>query len=268
MGTGGEDRGSGRERQAILIIPKGNTLSALERYDESTAAWRWASEYVQPDDPMETRRVVVLMLTVGSRLLNLHGKYEEAEAACRKAVGIEPENSESWSVLAEAILFQEDDTRLPEAEACARRAVELAPENPSAFHTLSDALAWRGKWVESLDQLEHALGIGGGDFQEQEWAGLTESLIPAVSAGYGPRVKQIMENAGLVEPMEPLWHAIRAELGEELEPLPAEIMDTVADLRLEFARVGRESFPSLSRASGRHREGSIRRPCAVLPESP
>ena len=95
---------------------------------------------------------------------------------------------------------------------------------------------WRGQWVESLDRLEHALAIGGGDFQEQEWAGLTESLIPAVAAGHGLRVKQMMETAGLVEPMEPLWHAVRAELGEELEPLPAEIMETVADLRLEFAR--------------------------------
>ena len=113
---------------------------------------------------------------------------------------------------------------------------ELAPENPNAFRTLSDVLARRRQWVESLDRLEHALGIGGSDFREQVWTGLTESLIPAVAAGHGLRVKQIMETAGLVEPMEPLWHAVRAELGEELEPLPAEIMETVADLRLEFAR--------------------------------
>ena len=175
-------------------------------------------------------------LTVGSGRLYLHGKFEEAEAACRKAVDLEPENGKSWSVLAQAILFQKDDARLPEAEACARRAVEIAPEDPSAFRTLSDVLAWRGQWGESLDQLEHALDIGGGNFWEREWAGLTESLIPAVAAGHGRRVKQMMESAGLVEPMEPLWHAIRAELGEELEPLPAEIMDAVAELRLKFAQ--------------------------------
>ena len=42
-----------------------------------------------------------------------------------------------------------------------------------------------------------------------------------------------MEKAGLAESMEPLWHAVRADAGEELEPLPAEIMDTVKDIRRE-----------------------------------
>ena len=43
-----------------------------------------------------------------------------------------------------------------------------------------------------------------------------------------------MEEFGLVESMEPLWHAIRLELGEDLEPLPAEIMDAVTDIRRNF----------------------------------
>ena len=231
-----EDSPEPRLLAAKALVAKGTTFLMLERHDESAATWRRAAEYVHPDDPTETRRVVVLMLTEGSRLMYLHGKFEEAEALCRKAVELDPEHGESWSVLAQAILFQGDDARQPEAEACARRAVEMAPENPIAFHTLSDVLARRGQWVESLDQLERALAIGGGDFREQGWAGLTESLIPAVAAGYGLRVKQMMETAGLAEPMEPLWHAVRTELGEELEPLPAEIMETVADLRLEFAR--------------------------------
>ena len=72
------------------------------------------------------------------------------------------------------------------------------------------------------------------DFQEQNRPGLTESLIRAVAAGHGLRVKRIMEEAGLAEPMEPLWHAVREALGEELEPLPAEIKDTVAEIRQEF----------------------------------
>ncbi len=172
-------------------------------------------------------------------LLNMHGRYGEAEAACRKATDIEPMHHESWRVLAEAILCQDDDARLPEAEDCARRAVELAPENPGALHTLSDVLACRGNWTEALDRLAYALHIGGDVFQEKEWPGLTESLIQAVAAGHGSRVKRMMEEAGLTEPMEPLWHAIRAELGEELEPLPAEIMETVTDLRQEFSDMRR-----------------------------
>ena len=127
-----------------------------------------------------------------------------------------------------------DDSRLSEAEECARRAIELAPKNPSALHTLSDVLACRGQWTEALGRIEHALRLGGDDFQKQDWPGLTESLIRAVAAGHGPRVKRIMEEAGLVEPMEPLWHAVREELGESLEPLPAEIRDTVTEIRQEF----------------------------------
>ena len=172
-------------------------------------------------------------------LLNMHGRYGEAEAACRKATDIEPMHHESWRVLAEAILCQDDDARLPEAEDCARRAVELAPENPGALHTLSDVLACRGNWTEALDRLAYALHIGGDVFQEKEWPGLTESLIQAVAAGHGSRVKRMMEEAGLTEPMEPLWHATRAELGEELEPLPAEIMETVMDIRQEFSDMRR-----------------------------
>ncbi len=124
-----------------------------------------------------------------------------------------------------------DDARLSEAEECARRAIELEPKNPSAFHTLSDVLARRGQWTEALDRIEHALRLGGDDFQKQDRPDLTESLIWAVAAGHGPRVKRIMEEAGLAEPMEPLWHAVREELGEELEPLPAEIRDTVTEIR-------------------------------------
>ena len=46
-----------------------------------------------------------------------------------------------------------------------------------------------------------------------------------------PRQGRIVEEGRHDESMEPLWHAVRAELGEELEPLPAEIMDAVTDVR-------------------------------------
>ena len=58
----------------------------------------------------------------------------------------------------------------------------------------------------------------------------------AVAAGHGKRVKKMMEEANLAESMEPLWHAVRAELGEELEPLPAEIMDAVTEVGSRFRR--------------------------------
>ena len=73
-------------------------------------------------------------------------------------------------------------------------------------------------------------------FQYPQIAGLTESLIVATASGHGSRVKRIMKEAGLDELMEPLWHALRAELGEDLDPLPAEIMDAVNQIREEIAK--------------------------------
>ena len=213
---------------------KATSLGKLERYEDGVATWQRASEYVRLDDPPELCHAVAKSLIASSRVFNLLGRHEKAEAACRRATDIEPTYDEAWRALATAILDQNDDARLPEAEECARRAIELAPKNPSAFQTLSDVLARRGQWTEALDRIEHALRLGGGDFQEQAWPGLTESLIWASATGHGPRVKRIMEESGLAEPMEPLWHAVRAELGEELEPLPAEIMDTVTEIRQEF----------------------------------
>ena len=65
---------------------------------------------------------------------------------------------------------------------------------------------------------------------------MTQSLFRAVLAGHGPRVKRTMEETGLIETMEPLWHAARAELGASLDPLPAEIMDAVVMIRREIAK--------------------------------
>ena len=145
--------------------------------------------------------------------------------------------------LGAAALRQENTEHLLEAEEHARRAVELTPKNPEAIQTLSDVLASRGNWTESLDQLEQALRIAGSESPGQGVNGLTESLIRAVAAGHGSRVKDMMAAAGLAESMEPLWHAVRAELGEELEPLPAEIRSAVTEIRRRTRQQARPPRP-------------------------
>ena len=230
-----EDSAELRLTAATALASQGTSLFALERYEDSASAWRMVPEYVRPDDPVEFRHPMAKTLAAGGGLLSFLGKGSESEAACRRATELDPTYGEAWRALAEAIIRQDDDTRLTEAEDCARRAVHLESESAAPLHTLSDILALRGNWAEALDLLERALDVGGADFQTRDWPGLTESLIEAVAAGHGPRVRQLLERAGLVEPMEPLWHAVRAELGEDLEPLPSEIMDTVTEIREEFA---------------------------------
>lgn len=79
---------------------------------------------------------------------------------------------------------------------------------------------------------------GGDDFREHTRSDATDFLVRATAAGHARRVRQVTENANLIEPLEPLWHTVRAELGEDLEPLPAEIRAAVADVRGRFAAAG------------------------------
>ena len=226
-----------RDTAVSALLRRVSGLLTLDRDKECNAAfWQKVSEYVRTDDSPDLRRTVATAMAIGGELLNILGQWPDAEATCCKATTIDPTHDESWRVLAEAILGQDDVTRLAEAVDFARRAVELAPHSSIASHTLSDILARRGYWTEALSALERALHVGGEDVRNQQRPAMTESLIRALAAGHGTQVKRMMEEFGLTESMEPLWHAVRAELGEELEALPAEIMDAVTDIRREFAK--------------------------------
>ena len=151
---------------------------------------------------------------------------------------MDPENGEAWGFLTRAIVHRDDVACLPEVEACARRAVEAGLEDPAILSSFLILLARRGAWAEALDRFEHALRAGGDDFREHTRSEATDFLLRAAAAGHARRVRQVMENANLTEQLEPLWHAVRAELGEDLEPLPAEILAAVADVRSRFAAAG------------------------------
>ena len=178
---------------------------------------------------------IATLLAIGGTMLNAFRKIRRIrnQLAERQQISI-PACGKAWRVLAAAVFAQNDDARLAEVEDYARRAVELEPEDFDALHMLSDVLFRRGNWSKALELLERAVRIGKGR-ENSDWPGLTASLIKFVVAGYGASVKRLMErNAHLVETMEPLWHAVRAALGEELEPLPAEIVDTVTEIRQKF----------------------------------
>ena len=216
----------------VEIVPD----ATLDSYEGSNAAGESMAEYVRPDDPADLRDYVTGFLSRIGMLRNVFGDFGGAEVACKKATDIDPSHADSWRVQAEAILRQEDDARLSEAEDYARRAVDLTPESAIAARTMAEILACLEKWTEALNWLEKSLLDSGEELPQPRTRGLAEPLIRAVAAGHGKRVKRLMEEASLAEPMEPLWHAVRAELGEELEPLPAEIVDTVKEIRSRFLK--------------------------------
>ena len=222
-----------RQLALLAIGFEGDTLIELEQPDDSIDVLRECSKYVRTDDPFETRRKVARMMATAGRLLNLSDRFDESESVCREATEIDPTCADPWHIRAESILWQDDLPRLEQADAYARHAVALAPEDAAALHTLSDVLAGRGKWTEALDTLERAVHVDG-DYKHEEWPGLTDSFIEMVAAGHGLRVRHMLEDASLTKALEPLWLATRMELGEEIEPLPAEIMDAVNKIRQEF----------------------------------
>ncbi len=207
----------------------------LGRFEDWIGSCVLFSEYIHMDDPADTRRKFAKLLAIRSNIANLLGYYDNSESGCKKAIELDPECGEAWRAGAEAILRSDNAARLEEAERYACRAAELIPEDPAAFHTVSDVLARRGNWMAALEKLDRALSVAG-DQQCWNTYGLTESLINLAAAGWSPQVRQIMEShPALTETMEPLWHAVRAETGEELESLPAEITQAVTDIRKKFS---------------------------------
>ena len=207
----------------------------LGRFEDWITSCGRFSEYIYMEDPVDTRRKFAKQLATRSNIANLLGYYDNSESGCKKAVELDPECGEAWRVRAEAILRGDDAVRLEEAKRYACRAAELIPEDPAAFHTVSDVLARCGNWMAALEKLDRALSVADG---QRYWNthGLTESLINLTAAGWNQQVRRIMESyPALTETMEPLWHAVRAETGEELESLPAEITQAVIDIRKRFS---------------------------------
>ena len=220
-----------RAYAAIASICRGLYAAHRGEFRELIEACELSKVYFRRDDPPEFLRAASRALAVGSKILIGRGRYSDAESVLRTTTGMCPDLDELWVTWAEAILLQRDEGRVMEAERYARRAVELGERNPKARQALSDVLARRGRWPESLEQIGHALRSGGDEFREQEKQRVVDSLIKAAAAGQGRSVKRMMAELGLVEAMEPLWHAVRAQLGEELEPLPAEVFDAVMEVR-------------------------------------
>ena len=195
------------------------------------AAHRFTRALICDDDPLESRRSTARAICSGGHLLLSIERHAAAESVFGLATEVDPNLDEPWAGRADALLFLGDDARLTEAEEYARRAVELVPDNPNALLRVSDVLARRDRWGEALDQLGRSVRIGGKDFLDRESRRLTRLLIEASVAGQQRRVKEVMEESILAERMEPLWHAVRVELGEELEPLAKEVMDAVIEVR-------------------------------------
>jgi Tfp pilus assembly protein PilF len=107
----------------------------------------------------------VQSLAQQAQQLQAGGKFSEAIAALRQAVGLAPALAEAHNSLAWLLATAPEPFRNPaEAIEHARRAVELAPGNQLSLNTLGVALYRAGKFAEAVETLEKCERAGQGEF--------------------------------------------------------------------------------------------------------
>ncbi len=193
------------------------------------------SDYVQPDDPEDLRRQSARGLAISSAAFAALGYAEAVETVAHEATKADPTCAEAWCALAEAMLGRASRERLAEAERHARRAMKLAPDDDNVLLTLYAVLDRRRKHAEArqlLARVPQARRVDTGQRHLHRWM---QAMISLIAGGHAARVRQTLAVGGLTESLEPLWHAARAELGEDPGPLPAEVMDAVKEVRRRVA---------------------------------
>lgn len=236
--VGIDDSAETRRFAPVALLGRSSFQQAKGQFEHLIMDCQLVLEYIQHDDPKWLLTMAAGTLALSGRILIELQRYSEADDVLGKAIEIDQEHAVSWAYRARSVLREGEGERISEAEEFARRAAELDPDGRVALYTLSDVLSRRGNWLEAMDRLEQALRSDQGQPKEVTGKEVVDLLIRAAAAGHGARVKRIMDETGLAKSMEPLWHAVRAELGEELEALPTEVMDAVVLLR---RRIGRDS---------------------------
>ena len=60
-------------------------------------------------------------------------------------------------------------------------------------------------------------------------------MISMIADGHAGQARQLIVDTDAMEALEPLWHVAREELGEDIGPLPTEVMDAVTEVRRRVA---------------------------------
>ena len=81
------------------------------------------------------------------------GKFDEAIAACRRAIEIKPDYADAYCNLGVALGMQ---GKLDEAIAAYRQAIEIKPDFAGTYTNLGKALAEQGKLDEAVAAFQQA----------------------------------------------------------------------------------------------------------------
>ena len=226
-----------RLRHSVMALTCAMTLASaqLKQSQDLVDTLGQLSDYVRPGDPDNVRRESALGLAISTAAFAALGYTEAAERVAHEATKVDPTCADAWCALAEAVLGRGPRPRLAEAERHARRALKLAPDDEGALLTLYAVLKRRRKGAEARELLAQVPQASSIDAGQRHLHRGTQAMISRIAAGHAAQVREMLAGGGLAESLEPLWHAARAELGEDVGPLPAEVMDAVEEVRRRVA---------------------------------
>lgn len=191
-----------------------------------------ALEVSESNDAVRREGLVIRMIEACEKLVKLE-RYLELEGICIKITRKFPDIDSGWRLSAICVASRKGESWMVDAKKYVREAIAKGPDNVWNHYAAFVVFCKMGEWEGGLNRLEYCLESRLSFFQG-ELSRITNILIEAVCAGEGRKVISIMENAKITDELEPLWHALMARQGEDLEPLPREIMETVEHIRQRF----------------------------------
>ena len=228
-----------RGAAAAALCKKGEALLELGRHEESCRVLEDVEQFIGPADGPALRKQRLLGLAFEGRCHWELGQPARALAVWQQAmdyvrpgdereVGAFAASCLGLTSLGQLELAGHDSELLAASLESARMVVELAPDETLNLQLLAHVLAYSGEWLESIAVLGRALATVGGTDEATRMLG---TLIRVAAAGHVAEVRDLMADTRLTKDLEPLWHAVRLELGESVEPLPAEIKESVTGIR-------------------------------------
>ena len=210
------------------------------RYEECYAAFVKLEESVHaPDDVASLSLWLSGLALAGSCHWEL-GRREKALEDWQQVMDMLPSGSPkdteelvvsglTLACLKQLELADRDPEPLIDFQQTARDIVRIAQDASEPLQLLALILTYCGQWEEASAKLRVAI-TKLDDPAEAANAIVLETLLRLGAAGYVRQVHNLMADTRLYKNMEPLWYAVRAKLGESIEPLPLEIRKTVMEI--------------------------------------
>jgi tetratricopeptide (TPR) repeat protein len=139
--------------RADLLYTLGTLYDAKQEYDRALKHHKQAlSIFKRLGD---TKRQSWTRNSLGNIYHNL-GRYEEAEAAYRKAIDLDPENAYPWNGLGTVYA---DLGRHADAEAAYRQAIDLDPDYAAPWNNLGSFYGQQGRYEEAEAAFRKAIDL-------------------------------------------------------------------------------------------------------------